>query len=146
MVLAIRYCLGNFSCILNFSHVKIGWVVHSSETDELDGLGRCLCLDDSTLFSLSGLLDLILGSLGFLLSHLFGFNGFQILFHEGEIGDSQIVDDNVEMGSPLGEQSPDPIRNLVSLGEKLIGRKLSDHSPQNLITDSRQDLIFVILA
>ena len=103
-------------------------------------------MDDSTLFSLSGLLDLILGSLGFLLSHLFGFNGFQILFHEGEIGDSQIVDDNVEMGSPLGKQGPDPIRNLVSLGEKLIGRKLSDHSPQNLITDSRQDLIFVILA
>lgn len=43
----------------------------------------------------------------------------QVILAEGEVGDCQVVDDDVEVRRPLGEEVLDALRHLVTLAEQL---------------------------
>ncbi len=73
-------------------------------------------------------------------------NGLEVLLAEGEIGDRQVVNNDIEMRGPLREQMLDALGDLVPLREQLRGRELRDHRPQNLIADGRKHLLLIVLA
>lgn len=74
-------------------------------------------MDDCAFLCLSGLLDLVFCPLSLLLGDLLGFDCFEILFHECEIGYGEVIDYYVEVGGALGEEGSDAVGDLVSLGE-----------------------------
>jgi len=50
------------------------------------------------------------------------------------------------MGGSFRQQLPDPLGNLVPLAEQLPGRKLGNHSSEDLVAEGRQHLLLVVLA
>lgn len=65
------------------------------------------------------------------------FNGFEIFLTESQFSDGQVVDNDVEVGGSLGQESFDSLRNLVSLTEQLRSRKLSHDSSEDLVAEGR---------
>lgn len=122
------------------------WIVDGGSSDKLDGFGWGFGLDDDGLFGLLGLFDLVLGPFGLLLGDLFGLNGIEILFAKGELGDGDVVDDDVEVGCPFGEEVSDSVGDLVSLGEELGGWELGHYCSQDLVAYCWQHFLFIIFA
>jgi hypothetical protein len=60
-------------------------------------------LDDDAFLGFLGLFDFVFGSLGFLLRDLLGLDGIEVFFHEGELGDGEVIDLDVEVGGTLRE-------------------------------------------
>ena len=153
MIFRFRQDISNFLCILNFPYVQIGlirniftWIVDGGLTDKFNGFGWGFGLDDDGLFGLFRLLYLVLGPFGLLLGDLFTLDGIEILFAEGQLSDGDVVDDDVEVGGPLGEEVTYSVRDLVSLGEKLGCWKLGHYCSQDLVANGWQHFLLIIFA
>ena len=74
-----------------------------------------LCRDNCTFLVLLSLLNNELGTLRFLHSNLFGFNGMNELFTKTENGNGHIIQSNIEISGPLCQNTPDlPAHSLPS--------------------------------
>ena len=65
-----------------------------------------LCPDDCTALVLLSLLNNELGTLSFLRSNLFGFNGMSKLFSKAEACDGHIIQSDIEVVGPLSQNLP----------------------------------------
>ena len=73
-------------------------------------------------------------------SHLLGLDGSGVLPAEAELGDGDVVEDDVEVPGPVGELLPYHHGDLLALRDELRGVELGDHALEHLVADGWQHL------
>lgn len=81
--------------------VMITWISLGILSDQLDGFGLRLSLDDYTFLFILGLFHQVLRSFSLLLRDLLGLNGVLEFLAERQIADGNIIDNDIELLSPL---------------------------------------------
>jgi hypothetical protein len=79
-----------------------------------------LCPDNCTFLVLLSLFNDELGTLSFLRSNLFGFNGMSELFAKAEACNGHIIQSNVEILGPLCQKIPDLPAHSLSLQKRQV--------------------------
>jgi hypothetical protein len=114
--------------------------------DEARGLALPLSADDSGAPLLLGARDEEPGSLSLLLRGLLLLNGERELRAVGEVGDGDVLQDDVELARAAPERVGDERRDLGTLGEELVCVELRDDDLENLVADGGEHLVVVLEA
>ena len=73
--------------------------------------------------------------------HLLGLDSRGVLPAEAELGDGDVIEDDVEVPGPVGELFPDHHGDLLALRDELRGVELGDHALEHLVADGGQHLL-----
>ena len=71
---------------------------------------------------------------------LLGFDGRSVFPSKAEFGDGDVVEDDVEVPSPVGQLFPDQHGDLLALSDQLGCVELGHDAFQDLVADGREDL------
>ena len=75
-------------------------------------------------------------------AHLLGLDGGGVLPAEAELGDGDVVEDDVEVPGAVGQLLADHHGDLLALRDQLRGVELGHHALQHLVADGRQHLMY----
>lgn len=90
-------------------------VILNISTDEFNGAGFSLGLYNSTLLVFLSLVDDVFCSFGDLLGDLLRFNGIREFLSESQMGDGNIIQNNVELLGSAFQGASDGATDLISL-------------------------------
>lgn len=107
VVSAFRQNLTDFLRIVDPLHIQVRWISLGILSDQLDGFGLRLSLDDYTFLFILGLFHQVLRSFSLLLRDLLGLNGVLEFLAERQIADGNIIDNDIELLSPLRKKLSD---------------------------------------
>lgn len=114
--------------------------------NQLGRLGFSLSLDNLLLTLLLGTLDQEDSSLGLLLGDLFGLDGSAVLRTEAELGDRDVIEDDVKVFGALDELAADHVGHQLTLSDELTGVEFGDHALEHFVADGWQDAFVVVKA
>mmetsp|Transcript_601 Transcript_601/g.2389 ORF Transcript_601/g.2389 Transcript_601/m.2389 type:complete len:222 (-) Transcript_601:395-1060(-) len=114
--------------------------------DQPRRLGLTLCLDNGGLPLLVALQNDVLCPLGLLLCDLLLLDRLGELDSELEVGDRDVLDDQVEVPGPLGQVLLDLCGHFITLRQELLRVVLRHHGLEDLVGDRRQHPLVVVEA
>lgn len=103
-----------------------------------------LSLDDNTLLLLNSLVDQEGSTLSNLLSDLLGLDGVGEFGGEGDVGNGDVVEDEVEPPRPAGEVFTDKTGDHLTLGDELGSVELGDDGFEDFVDDGRENAFIVV--
>lgn len=140
-----RESLSNIAAGLNTTDLNQATAgLGNSLGNNIGGLGLTLGADDVGLALLLSTLDDESRPLGVLLGDLLLLDGLGEFLSEGHVGDRDILQGDVELGSALQEISTDTVGDGFTLGDQLCGVELGDDSLEDFVSDGRENTFIVI--
>lgn len=103
-----------------------------------------LSLDDNTLLLLNSLVDQEGSTLSNLLSDLLGLDGMCEFGGEGDVGDGDVVEDEVEPPRSAREVFTHETGDHLTLGDELGSVELRDDGLEDFVDDGREDAFVVV--
>lgn len=79
-----------------------------------------------------------------LLSDLFGFDGVGEFGGEGDVGNGDVVEDEVELFCLVGEVFMDKMGDYFMLGDELGSVELGDDGFEDFVDDGRENVFIVV--
>ncbi|KAI3491159.1 hypothetical protein L1887_44557 [Cichorium endivia] len=137
---------GNVASRLELSELEEALVLLDGLADEFGGLGLTLRLDDDRGLLLDGLVDEEGGTQRGLLCDLLRLDGVGEFGREGDVGDGDVIEDEVEALGACGEVVAHQSRHHLSLGDELGGVELGDDRLEHLVHDRGQHALVVVRA
>lgn len=140
-----REGLGNLSASLNLTNLNetVTRLRHSL-ANGIGTLGLTLGTNNVSLALLLSTLDNEAGTLGILLGNLLLFDGLGELATECHVGDGDIFEGNVELGSAAGKVALDALRDSLTLGDELSSVELGHNSLEDFVADGGEDTLIVV--
>mmetsp|Transcript_82073 Transcript_82073/g.180383 ORF Transcript_82073/g.180383 Transcript_82073/m.180383 type:complete len:225 (+) Transcript_82073:90-764(+) len=121
-------------------------VLLDGSTDHLRRGHLSLGVDDGLLLLLLSGEHEVAGSLGLLLRNLLRFDGLLVFGGEAEMGDGNVVEQDVEVLRALREVVADRAADKFTLHDELRGVVLCHHALQDFVNDGGKDLLVVVQA
>ncbi len=132
------------SC-LDLSHGdETGSALNHGVSDEFSCLSLTLCSEHGCLGLLFALEDDELGTLGALLGHLLGLNGAGEVSGELQVGDGDVIENDVEFQGAFAEHVANLLGDLLSLRDELLGVVLSNDRLKHFVTNGGKNSLVVV--